>query len=64
MDGAPSSASLSVNGDTYQRNVTDLFDDKRVLGWVHLSVLSERYPNVEIPVAKAMRGFLGVKASQ
>lgn len=63
MDDVPSSASLSVNGDTCQRNVTYLFDDQGILSWVHLSVLSEPHSNVEVPVAKPMHSFLGESES-
>jgi len=56
--GAPSSASLSANGDKYQGNVANIFDDKGVLSWVFLTVISEPYCNVKVMVTQLMCQFL------
>jgi len=58
VDEAPSSASLSANGDKYQRNVTYLFDNKAVLSWVTLTIISEAHYDIEVVVAKMMCRFL------
>jgi len=58
VDEAPSSASLSANGDKYQRDVTYLFDNEAVFCWEDPGVIAEGKRNVEVVVAKTVGRFL------